>query len=76
MAEDDGNLDATGGGPGEEESEALSVSGGLSLMQLELSEEDQPAVVPYEEVCGGGGGGVEGGRNEGGGFRVLADFPL
>lgn len=24
--------------------------GGLSLMQLELSEEDQPVVVPYEEV--------------------------
>lgn len=42
-----------GGGPGEEEDEALAVAGGLSLMQLELSEEDQPAVVPYEEVrCG------------------------
>lgn len=34
----------------------------LNLLQLELSEEDQPTVVPYEEVgvgstCGGGGWG-------------------
>lgn len=51
---EDVNAHANGGGRGEEKDEALSVSGGLSLMQLELSEEDRPAVVPYEEVrCGG-----------------------
>ena len=49
--EDDDAGGAKGGGPEEEDDEeASSVSGGLSLMHLELSEEDQPAVVPYEEV--------------------------
>lgn len=49
--EDDDAGGAKGGGPEEEDDEeASSVSGGLSLMHLELSEEDQPAMVPYEEV--------------------------
>lgn len=66
MADDDDDEDANakGEGPGEVEDEALSVSGGLSLMHLELSEEDQPAVVPYEEVRFGGVAQEEGqGRN-------------
>eukprot|EP00752_Nemacystus_decipiens_P008371 g7483.t1 len=54
MADDDDDDDedarSKDRGAGEEEDEALSVSGGLSLMHLELSEEDHPAVVPYEEV--------------------------
>lgn len=37
---------------------------GVSLMQLELNEEDQPAVVPYEEVCAAAG---QQGRGRGGG---------
>eukprot|EP00903_Cladosiphon_okamuranus_P013254 g12359.t1 len=41
---------ANGGCRRDDADEPLSVTGGLSLMQLELSEEDQPAVVPYEEV--------------------------
>ena len=41
---------------GEEEEEEEG-GGGLSLMQLELSEEDLPAVVPYEEVRAAGGKG-------------------
>lgn len=68
MADDDGDDDenavARRGGEREEDDEALSVSGGLSLMQLELSEEDQPAVVPYEEVRSRGGVADEG-RGEG-----------
>lgn len=37
-----------GGGP--ESGDEEGGGDGLSLMQLELSEEDLPAVVPYEEV--------------------------
>lgn len=43
------------GGTGEAGGGVAGLTGteGLSLMDLELSEEDQPAVVPYEEVGGG-----------------------
>eukprot|EP00904_Undaria_pinnatifida_P000491 jgi/Undpi1/10442/HiC_scaffold_29.g12892.m1 len=47
---------------GEEEEEEEG-GGGLSLMQLELSEEDLPAVVPYEEVLRVLGGEAIGGSD-------------
>lgn len=42
-----GGMDAGGGGGGGNQPGGVE---GLSLMHLELSEEDQPAVVPYDEV--------------------------
>ncbi len=49
--------------------EGAAVAGldGLSLMQLELTEEDQPAVVPYEEVCDVAGSSY---RSAGGGGQL------
>ncbi|CAB1099291.1 unnamed protein product [Ectocarpus sp. CCAP 1310/34] len=46
---------------------------GLSLMQLELNEEDQPAVVPYGEGKDNGGVGVEGDRDGSGGHKLSSD---
>lgn len=46
---DDGRVEVLD--EGKARGEGSGPAGGFNLMQLELSEEDQPMVVPYEEVA-------------------------